>query len=60
MMISSTKQVEYWLVQVKIGRVQDTFWTVQVEYWTGQNNDATKLCAIFGQYMLIFQQIKLN
>ena len=41
-------------VQVKIGTVQDKFRTVQVEYLTVQDNDATKLGAIFGQFMLIF------
>jgi hypothetical protein len=36
------------------------FWTVQVEIGTEQDADSTKSGKILGQYMMIFQQNKLN
>ncbi len=46
--------------QVEIRSVQDNFRTIQVEYGTVQDNDSTKSGEIFGQYMMLFKQIKLK
>ena len=54
MMTFSTKKLNFGYEQVKIGSVQDNFWTVQVEYGTVQDNNLTNSGEIFGQYMMIY------
>jgi hypothetical protein len=40
--------------------IKVNFWTVQVKIGTVQDNNSTKSSELVGQYMVIFQQIKLN